>query len=86
MGVAYVIFMASAAHEVFKGVNHLAPYSWGSVTWLAAFEALVVWEYVLAPEVHRLTFQSSWLCSQIVFTFKASVGYRTVKDLIVVGG
>jgi len=23
MGVAYVIFMASAAHEVFEGVNHL---------------------------------------------------------------
>jgi len=78
--------MASAAHEVLGFVNHIyrVHLRWGYV--LSVCEVLVVWEYVLAPEVHRLTFQSSWLCSQIVFTFKASVGYRTVKDLIVVGG
>ena len=47
IGVAYVIFMASAAHGEFQRCKPLVISVCVLVSYIAAFEVLVMWEYEL---------------------------------------
>ena len=52
--VAYVIFMASAAHGEFQRCKPLVISVCVLVSYMTAVEVLVGWEYVLALEVNTL--------------------------------